>query len=103
MAEDRPDSLDKYLGSLSSEELARIARQLAELQRQPGWVVLTDLVEIQKNKLVQQLIGRPMQERMAAHVGGTAKGLEQFQQITAKVLAANRTVQELLSREPGRA
>lgn len=96
------DSVDTYLGRLDSEELERLADRLNELVDHPGWADLLTLVEVYRNKVVTQMVARPMTDAVAyAYPAGQIRGMEDFLSVVAKVNKTRQTVRQALKREMG--
>jgi hypothetical protein len=94
------DSLDAHLGAMSSEELMQKADALRSLQEHPGWAIVTELIDVQREKSVHQMVHRPMREAAAySHIAGYVKALEQVPRIIEKALDTARRVREALEGE----
>jgi hypothetical protein len=103
------ESLDKRIGKLPSEELAKLAGDLEALTRSPGWQALTALLadeaqaaEDGATKVVATILrqGKPFAapETLYRRVG-FADGLKHAPVIVDKVLATWEIVRAQLERE----
>jgi hypothetical protein len=80
------DSVSTYLGKLDPSDLERMADELEELAEHPGMDRLRALLEMQKSKILYQLVHRPARDAVVpAHAGGVVKGLEMFDELIVKV------------------
>jgi hypothetical protein len=95
------DSVNTYLGKLSSEELERMADELDELLEHPGWVHLDRIIELQKKKILYQLVhGTPSRDAVVpAKAGGVVQGLEMFEQLIFSVRKKRKDVRARLLAE----
>jgi hypothetical protein len=76
------DSVDRYLGRLSSEDLERMVDEMEDLLLHPGMVHVQTLIEVHKRKILYQMVHKPSAEAVVpAHAGGTVKGLEMFEEL----------------------
>jgi hypothetical protein len=101
-------TLDKHLGSMESDELARLADRLETLKASDGWDALVGLIEIQRSKVAEspqrQLwslyrSGKPPADPSPfVLAAGVEKGLGQAVAIVDKVLGLNARVQAELDR-----
>lgn len=89
-------SVDQYLEALSSEELTRLAERLTSLSLHPGWEDLTLLVDLWRAKVLRGMEEMPLSGKAASHVGGQLKGARVQEALIAKVVTANKTVQDIL-------
>jgi hypothetical protein len=77
------DSVATYLGKLDSEELERMADEMQDLVEHPGMEHVRTLIEIQKRKILYQLVhGTPARDAVVpAKAGGVVQGLEMFEEL----------------------
>jgi hypothetical protein len=65
-----PRSIDSLLAGLETDDLARRADDLRELQDHPGWVFLQELVAVHVAKIERQMV---LEERRVLDVDGLVK------------------------------
>jgi hypothetical protein len=76
------ESVAAYISRQSSEDLERMADELGDLLTHPGMAHLRAIIEVQKKKILYQMVHKPAAEAVVpAHAGGTVKGLEMFEEL----------------------
>jgi hypothetical protein len=97
----RQPSLDEHLGTMESEDLARLVDLLTELEQSPGWQAYDKLLSAHIEKASYQWRVRPMKDVQSyAHAAGHINGLEQARsEIIEKVRRKHAEVQAALQHE----
>lgn len=103
------ESIDRHLGALESDELLRLAGELATLREHPGWARLQELVVMERERVkdsTDMLIwarlstGKGLEESASlTFAAGTIKGIGRQGEIIEKVLGLAVEVRQQLERE----
>jgi hypothetical protein len=111
VAGDLPRRLDEHLAAMESEELLRLADELREMMRSPGWQRLVELVAMQRADIERHAVrrlwkhfaaGQPLRDQTQfLRLGGLSQGLGRPETIATSVLKTAVVVRKRLGIEGG--
>lgn len=86
------DRVDEYLGSLGSDEIATLARQLEELQQSAAWREVQRLLQMEAQRSQNRMALTVLEHAEYAREGGLIYGMQAPDRLILKVRETARAV-----------